>query len=478
MFLGCLVAVVLRYLLFFAGLSAYLEEHYELNTPMTSFTRLREGLFLAEAGASPYAGGACHYPPVLLLMLSWLSWATPLARFSLLVALDVIAALLLQRFATQYAAARLIAGSDWVEANRPNLKPPDEDDKEAEEEASVGLEALVSPGFVGLTYLFNPFVVASCLAHSFQNIQHVVFLASVVLSGKGSGGSSAVMVACALYVCPLTPVQLILPCAFLSFVVQRNGTFSTCTQLRRSKENPVFMPGFLSYLFRYTFAVLALFVCLLVVSAAIMRGNLDFVQASFIANIAVRDLSPNVGICWYLFVEVFDRYRLLFILCFHAQALMYPIPLHVRIGRHVPVGPYLHCSVAICIICMFQPYPTASDYGLMLSTLLVSAELISGHCKKNFAFLLSGSIFGLCMFPTMVTVWLSRNAGNANFVFNMNLVINVFSGLVLTEFIRAAVYMRHRQRLSAYCQNIVLGLVEKAVEGMSAEGKSFDEEVK
>ena len=45
--------------------------------------------------------------------------------------------------------------------------------------------------------------------------------------------------------------------------------------------------------------------------------------------------------------------------------------------------------------------------------------------REYFAFLLSGVMFGLSMVPTMVAVWLGRNAGNANYLYNMTLVVNV-----------------------------------------------------
>merc|ERR1712039_1066275 len=111
---------------------------------------------------------------------------------------------------------------------------------------------------------------------------------------------------------------------------------------------------------------------------------------------------------------------------------------------------------------LFKPYPTASDYCLMLSVLVIQAELIR-ESEKQFAFLLSGTMFGLCMFPTMSAVWLSRNAGNANFLYNMTLVINVFGCLLLAEWIRGGIKLRRRQHVSSFCRELVLGMTEQAV---------------
>ena len=65
------VAILLRCALYLARAPAMLEEHLELNSPITSHLRslafrawgcdmrLKEGLFLLENGVSPYAGDTC-----------------------------------------------------------------------------------------------------------------------------------------------------------------------------------------------------------------------------------------------------------------------------------------------------------------------------------------------------------------------------------------------------------------------------------
>merc|ERR1712206_61620 len=113
---------------------------------------------------------------------------------------------------------------------------------------------------------------------------------------------------------------------------------------------------------------------------------------------------------------------------------------------------------------MFKPYPTAIDSCLMLSVLLIQVELIH-EGRKHFTFLLTGMLFGLCMFPTMSAVWLSRNAGNANFLYNMTLVINVFGCLLLSDWLKAGMKLRRRQHMSAYCRGIVMDTLEKFLAG-------------
>merc|ERR1719247_3052756 len=82
--------------------------------------------------------------------------------------------------------------------------------------ATQALEA-VSPAFVGLSYLFNPFVIFSCLAFSLQNLHHLTMCAAIALASCGRGGLAAAMLGVALYVCPWTPVVLLLPIAYLAY---------------------------------------------------------------------------------------------------------------------------------------------------------------------------------------------------------------------------------------------------------------------
>jgi hypothetical protein len=41
---------------------------FQVTTAVTSMTRIKEGVFLMERGASPYAGDMLHQPPLLLFL--------------------------------------------------------------------------------------------------------------------------------------------------------------------------------------------------------------------------------------------------------------------------------------------------------------------------------------------------------------------------------------------------------------------------
>lgn len=482
MWAGCVLGVVLRLLLYAAGAPSYLEEHLALTSPMTSYVRLKECFFLLDAGASPYAGDTCHYPPLLLKALSPFR-DSAFAHFLMLVVIDVATALLLRRMAMQYAAARVRAGKPWADAGEklPDLAElKDQEDSGASPDVvpvllppvAPGLEKVVGPNFVGLSYLLNPITLASCLSLSSQNIQHLMLCATICSAGAGRGGAAAVALAISLYVFPFTPLVLVLSCAYLAFAQQGdwsdeasgNGRRYDGRKYVRSKDTKVHEPGFVAYLVRFSIMLVLLLCCLVGASLAITGGEPHFLDACYASVVLVRDLTPNVGLFWYIFIEVFDRFRSLFLFSFNAHIFFYPWPLHMRLGRHRPIGPWLHCLVCIGILGVYKPYPTASDHALTMSVLLIPVELLR-ESQKLFAFLTSGLLFGLCMFPTMTSVWLGRNAGNANFLFNMTLVINVFGSLLLSEWVRAGLRLRRRQHLSSFCRQVVLDTLERVLDG-------------
>ncbi|CAK0894214.1 unnamed protein product, partial [Prorocentrum cordatum] len=254
MWVGCAIGLALRYLLYVAGAGEYLEEHLEVNSPITSHSRLKEGFFLLESGSSPYAGDTCHHPPLLLLLLSPLRDAPALVHLALVAAVDVATALLLRQMAVQYAAARAKAGRPWAEASRkPTPQGESGSVSYAVTAVSGTLEDVVSPAFVGLSYLMSPFTVASSIALSLQNVQHLATCAALCMAGAGRGGFCAGAVALALYVCPWTPVVLIPCCAYLCYA-QKNPQAAEDHGYSRSNEGVIIEPGFVWYLFRFVVA--------------------------------------------------------------------------------------------------------------------------------------------------------------------------------------------------------------------------------
>ena len=89
-------AAALRLLLFtvFPSLPSLLAGRVEVSTPVTSFKRLQEGVFLYTHNVSPYDGGVYHQAPLLLPLFSLLPNPahSPLATNLLFTTVDLLAA--------------------------------------------------------------------------------------------------------------------------------------------------------------------------------------------------------------------------------------------------------------------------------------------------------------------------------------------------------------------------------------------------
>lgn len=68
-------AVILRLFLFvaFPGLPDLLTNRVEISTPVTSFKRLQEGLFLYTRSVSPYDGGVFYQASYCVPIACWLT---------------------------------------------------------------------------------------------------------------------------------------------------------------------------------------------------------------------------------------------------------------------------------------------------------------------------------------------------------------------------------------------------------------------
>lgn len=63
--------------------------------------------------------------------------------------------------------------------------------------------------------------------------------------------------------------------------------------------------------------------------------NLTFLYYNLLylafSRLDVRDLTPNVGIFWYFFIEVFDHFRPFFLWVFQINILVYLVPLSLTL---------------------------------------------------------------------------------------------------------------------------------------------------
>lgn len=110
----------------------------------------------------------------------------------------------------------------------------------------------------------------------------------------------------------------------------------------------------------------AVLTLLLVASRAILP-SWHFLSSVYLTPLTLPDLSPNSGLWWYFFIEMFDAFREFFLAVFWIHMLAYSVPVCLRLKKQ-PLAAV--CAVYGAVV-IFQPYANAADAGAWLSLLTV-----------------------------------------------------------------------------------------------------------
>jgi phosphatidylinositol glycan class U len=294
---------------------------------------VQEGLFLYNHGLSPYDGGVFHQAPLLLPLFSLLPDPTryPLVTVLLYTLVDLASAYaLMQIFASgQSYTTRFFTSS-----------------RESKRWSSSAVAA---------AYLFNPFVILTCLARSTNVFGNLFILIATLKACRGALMGSAFALAIASYM-SLHPLMLLPPLTILcydSWVLRRNNN-----------DQNTSATSLVSFAVRYTLVLVAAVAILFALSYALI-GDWSFISAVYASRLLLPDLTPNVGLWWYFFIEIFDSFRNFFLGVFWLHMVSYSPALTIRLREQPLAAVVLLCG----IFAIFQPYANVGDAGFWLSLL-------------------------------------------------------------------------------------------------------------
>ncbi|KAF2877109.1 GPI transamidase subunit PIG-U [Massariosphaeria phaeospora] len=390
------VAAAVRLLLFtaFPSLPSLLAGRVEVSTPVTSFKRLQEGLFLYTHNVSPYDGGVFHQAPLLLPLFSLLPNPSyhPFATNVVFTVVDLLSAYALAQVAEsgQAAVTRLFTSS------RKDLR---------------WSSAAIAAGF-----LFNPFTVATCVARSTSALTNLCILTAMAKASQGASITFILAISFASYLA-LHPILLFPPLALLCYD----------TRTARTKHAP--NPWMFAILHTLGLAVAS--GALLVVSA-VLTGSWDFLAATYGVRLLLPDLTPNVGLWWYFFTEMFDSFREFFLGVFWLHVASYMPGLTIRLYRQ----PLFVATTLTGIFAIFTPYPSIADASLYLSLVPLFRHLFP---VMRYTFLASSSIlYTSFLGPAFYHLWIYAGSGNANFFYAITLVWSLGLSVIVGDSLYAA----------------------------------------
>lgn len=196
-------------------------------------------------------------------------------------------------------------------------------------------------------FLFNPFTVATCIARSTSALANLCILTAVAKASQGASLTFVLALAFASYLA-MHPILLFPPLLVLCYDVR----------VTRSKSSP----SPIAFTLKHVAGLAAAIGALLGISA-ILTGSWEFLAATYGVRLLLPDLTPNVGLWWYFFTEMFDSFREFFLGVFWLHVASYMPGLTIRLRKQ----PLFVATTLTGIFAVFTPYPSIADASLYLA---------------------------------------------------------------------------------------------------------------
>ncbi|KAF4819319.1 Phosphatidylinositol glycan anchor biosynthesis class U protein [Colletotrichum siamense] len=384
-------AAALRLLLFvaFPGLPDLLTGRVEISTPVTSFKRLQEGLFLYNHNVSPYDGGVYHQAPLFLPLFSLLPdpKSFPIFTCILYILFDILSADALSK----------IADSGEAGTSRLFTSP----------RRGKRWSGLV----VASLYLFNPFTIATCIGRSTSIFSTCAILHAIAKAISGAPLGAMVALSFATYL-SMYPLLLLPPLLLLAYDRQDPARRIASTS---------------HFALANTGVVAAVLGALFLMSFLLTGASWEFLPSTYGAQLTLNDLTPNVGLWWYFFIEMFDSFRSFFLAVFWLHLSSYVLPLTIRIRSQ----PLVVLTLLLGIFAIFKPYPSIADTSLFLAMLPLFRHIfpLMRYTFVGAATIMYASFLG----PAFYHLWIYAGSGNANFFYAITLVWSLGQSLLVSD---------------------------------------------
>uniref|UniRef100_A0A8C5QPI1 Phosphatidylinositol glycan anchor biosynthesis class U n=1 Tax=Leptobrachium leishanense TaxID=445787 RepID=A0A8C5QPI1_9ANUR len=409
-----LVAVTVRAVLFRSSLAGFISERVEVVSPLNSWKRVVEGMSLLDLGVSPYSGDVFHETPLIVYLFHFV---VDYAEIVFMI-VDALTAVALYLAVRDYNKAMFKQQRLYLELKK--YAP------ESHDLLRVPTEMYYIPLKVALFYLLNPYTVLCCVAKSTSAINNAVIALFILSTVKGSLLLSAVFLALATYQ-SLYPVTLFMPA--LLYLLQRQF-------IPVKAANPDF------WLFTCQYGSLYLGSLVIVLCHSFfLLNSWDFVYSIYGFILSVPDLTPNIGLFWYFFAEMFEHFSLFFVCVFQINVFFYTVPLTIKLKEH----PFFLLFIQLAIISIFKSYPTVGDVALYMAFLPMWSHL--SRFLRNLFFVSCMLIVCSVLFPVLWHLWIYAGSANSNFYYAITLSFNVGQILLVSDyfyaFLRREYHLQH-----------------------------------
>jgi len=272
---------------------------------------------------------------------------------------------------------------------------------------------------VACFYLFNPLIILTNLSHSTVVFTWYFIVESLTqIVQKRNIVRSMIAFAVATY---LSFNALYLFPSVLGLALK---TFSTTT----------------TKLLRASLAVYFGSLLLLGLASFAFTSSWKFVDNCYLAVIYFKKITPNVGLWWYLFTEMFEFFTPFYLGMFNLYSFSFILPIAMRLfeSNATPElgDSFLAVLLSLLWISFTKPYPTIGDLGFALSILPIFKGTVLPYCKLIYVSSLT-LVTSLILSPIFYYCWIVLGNGNANFFYSINLIWGGVHILILMDLLWA-----------------------------------------
>lgn len=389
-----------------------LRQRVEVTTPISDWKRAHEAVHLLNSGLDPYSDNLFHeYPISLQFYKIILNYFNIDITFALT---DVFTAIILK-----YSVINQM---------------------KVDNERAVNQFATKSSNLVYLIYLFSPLTIITSAARSTSTYTNfLIALISLILFMKPFRASTCVL--CAILACnnihlSTIVIPIFLCQEFYSHRISQSESQSNEKQKLKYYERS----DFYSSLSTSFIICLASILTLLLTSYLVMDNSWSFIRATYLYVLTVQDLTPNIGMFWYFFTEMFDHFLDFFTWVVQINAFIHVVPLSISLRD----SPFFLLYVIILTSTIFQPYPNLAHIGLLTSLLPQHRHLFA---HMNHGLKISCTLITcMCLWPVFWHLWIMTGTANSNFYFGATAAFVAALILLLSDLLNAHNYIKAKSR--------------------------------
>ncbi|KAG0673424.1 hypothetical protein C6P40_002951 [Pichia californica] len=375
----------LRFVVFIwiPNLSHVMDQFSLFATPINSYISLTEGIYLLSNGLNPYQQGEIiHHPPILLKFFAILKNFQIDDNFNTTIfysILDLVICLQLIKI------NKLLNGNDGYSS----LK-------------------------IACFYMFNPFTILTSFAKSTYLINNLFVMSTFSALIKNQLDVSIILLSFSTYLTYYTWYLLVPICYW-----------------RYQNEKTV------SSIIKSILLFISSITILFGISYKLSNNSFNFINLCYLTIIQLKKITPNLGLWWYFFTEIFDSFKYFYLSVFNLYSFILVLPLCTRFIVPNDKMKVMFVSWIIIGITNFaKPYPIFADYSLFYSSVFLFKPYFK-YLKISPITMYAALFVVFLQSPSYYIVWMVLSSGNANFFYAVSLTLGLVSSVILSDFVWA-----------------------------------------